>query len=110
MPIFFPNEEIELYTCNNITYDDYGRKTVYTHRETVLCDMQPYSPNSSLKEFGKILQDTIEVFLDKDVIIYENDKILIKGIQYEILGSVENWNFGALSHKRLLLRKYRKGE
>ena len=110
MSIFFANEELKLYTCNTSEYDDYGRKTTYTYRETIPCDMQPYTPSSSLKEFGKILQDTIEVFIDKDVTVYDTDKIIINDIRYEIVGSVEKWNFGPLAHKRILLQEYRKGE
>lgn len=90
------------------TYDDYGRITNYTHRETIQCDLQPLSVNSSLKEFGKILQDTYEIFIDADAEINETDKIVIDGVRYEIIGSVEDWNFGPLAHKRVVLQKYRK--
>ena len=110
MPPFFPNSEMELYTYDNDGYDDYGPIANYSYRETVPIDIQPYNPSSSLREFGKILQDTYIVIMDKDTEIYETDKIIIEDTRYEIVGSVENWNHTILAHKKILLQKYRKGE
>lgn len=110
MPPFFINSEMELYTYDENGYDDYGPKTTYALREKIPIDIQPYTPSSSLREFGKILQDTYVVIMDKDTEIYDTDKILIEGIRYEMVGSIENWNHTPLSHKKILVQKYRKGE
>lgn len=101
---------MELYTYKDDGYDDYGPTITYELRETVPIDIQPYSPSSSLREFGKILQDTYIVIMDNDTEIHDTDKIIIEGTRYEIVGSVENWNHTRLAHKRILLQKYRKGE
>lgn len=110
MPPFFINSQMELHTLSADGYDDYGPKEDYALRETVPVDIQPYTPSSSLREFGKILQDTYIVIMDKDTIINETDKIIIEGIRYEMVGSVENWNHSPLAHKKILVQKYRKGE
>ena len=77
MPPFFINSQMELYTHNTEGYDDYGPVSTYALRETVPIDIQPYNPSSSLREFGKILQDTFVVIMDKDTEIYDTDKIII---------------------------------
>lgn len=111
MPPFFPNESMDIYTCqtNNDDYDYYGGKNEYVFKETVPVDIQPLSPTSSLREFGKILQDTYKVILDIDVEITDTDKLLINEVEYEIVGSVDTWNH-VLPHKEILIKKLRKNE
>ena len=58
---FFPNESMDIYSVHNDEYDEFGRKNEYVYKETVAIDMQPYSPESSMQRFGKILQDTYTV-------------------------------------------------
>lgn len=107
---FFPNTEMELYSYSSEEFDEYGRKETYTLRETVPVDFQPMTVNSQLREFGKILQDTYSVFIDADVEIHETDKIIIDGVRYELLGSIETWNHGLIPHKEITVQKYRKGD
>ena len=106
--VFFPNETMDIYSICEEDYDYYGKKTNYTYKETVEVDIQPYSPTSSLREFGKILQDTYKVYLDKDTIINDTDQLIINNNKYEIIGSVENWNHKILPHKKILIKKQRK--
>lgn len=107
MPIFFPNEQMDIYSVQEEDYDYYGKKTSYAYRETVPVDIQPLSPISSLREFGKILQDTYTVIFDKDTEISDTDQLRIKDTKFEIIGSVENWNH-ILPHKEMLIQKQRK--
>ena len=108
---FFPNVVMDIYSYNtdNDDYDYYGKKNEYVLKETVEVDMQPLSPTSSLREFGKILQDTYTIIMSIDVNITDTDKIIIGDIEYEIVGSVDTWNH-VLPHKEMLIRKLRKKE
>ncbi len=106
-PPFFPNESMDIYSVHNDGFDEYGRKDEYVFKQTVPVDMQPYSPNSSLQRFGKILQDTYTVIFDENTEIIDKDKIFINNIEYEIIGSVEHWNH-LLRHKQMLIKKLRK--
>lgn len=106
----FPNEKMDIYTIEKDGYDYYGEKTNYVFKETVDVDMQPYSASSSLREFGKVLEDTYIVIFNIDVEISDTDQIRINNHKYEIIGSVETWNHGVLPHKEMLIQKFRKGE
>ena len=110
MPIFFPNEEMDIYRLQSNDYDYYGKKNEYVYQETVSVDMQPYSPSSSLREFGKILQDTYTVIFDENIDVKDTDQLIINNIKYEIVGSVEHWNHGILPHKEMLIQRLRKGD
>lgn len=112
MPIFFPNTTMDIYTYNenDETYDYYGKKNEYVFKEKVSVDMQPYSPSSSMREFGKILQDTYLIIFDENIEIHETDQIIINNNKYEIIGSIENWNHGLIPHKEMLIQKQRKGD
>lgn len=107
MPVFFPNEEIELHSYSSDDYDYHGPKESYTLRETVHGNFQPLSTTASLKEFGKILTDTYKLILDENTEIYDSDLVVINNIKYEIIGTPENWNHGLLPHKTVLLQKLR---
>lgn len=107
MSVFFPNEKIELYSYNSETYDYHGPKEEYTLREVVDGNFQPLSDNSSLNEFGKILTDTFKLILDENTEIYDSDLIKVNGLEYEIIGSPENWNHGLLPHKEVLCQRLR---
>lgn len=111
MPPFFPNETMDIYThnSNQEDYDYYGKKNEYSFKESVEVDIQPLSPTSSLREFGKILQDTYKVILSIDVEISDTDKLMINDTQYEIVGSIDTWNH-VLPHKEILIQKLRKNE
>lgn len=108
---FFPNVTIDIYsyTTNDSDYDYHGKVSEYVLKESVEADMQPLSPTSSLREFGKILQDTYKVILGINVEISDTDKLMIDNIEYEIVGSVSTWNH-VLPHKEILLRKLRKND
>lgn len=107
MPVFFPNEEIKLYTYSSDTYDYHGPKDSYTLRETVKGNFQPLSTSSSLKEFGKILTDTYKLILDENTVIHDSDMVVVNDVEYEIIGTPENWNHGLLPHKEVLLQRLR---
>ena len=110
MPPFFPNETMDIYTYNDSQeYDYYGKINDYVLSSSVEVDMQPLSPTSSLREFGKILQDTYKVILDINVEISDTDRLVINNIEYEIVGSVSTWNH-VLPHKEILIRKLRKNQ
>lgn len=111
MPPFFPNETMEIYTynTNQEDFDYYGKINEYVLKGSVEVDMQPLSPTSSLREFGKILQDTYKVILGINVEISDTDKLMINNIEYEIVGSVSTWNH-VLPHKEILIQKLRKNE
>ena len=110
MPIFFPNESMSIYSLEKGDYDYYGEKNDYVFKQTVPIDMQPYSAQSSMREFGKILQDTFTVLFDENIKINDTDMLIINNIKYEIIGSVENWNHGILPHKEMLIQRLRKGD
>lgn len=107
MPVFFPNEEIELHTYDEDDYDFHGSKGTYTLRETVKGNFSPLNTQSSLKEFGKILTDTYRLILDENTVVYDTDLIKVNNVDYEIIGTPENWNHGLLPHKTILLQKLR---
>ena len=106
---FFPNEEMDIYTLqeNNDDYDYYGAKNEYVYKETIPVDIQPLSPTSSLREFGKILQDTYKVIFNINAEISDTDQLRINDIKFEIIGSVDTWNH-VLPHKEMLIQKQRK--
>lgn len=108
MPVLFPNEEIDIYTCQNESFDYYGSQNEYVYKETISVDMQLISPTSSLKEFGKILQDTYRVIMDENVEINDTDQLRINDTKYEIIGSIENCNHGLLPHKEMVIKRQRK--
>lgn len=104
MPPFFKNTTIELHTYNG--KDEYGDK-IYKLRETIEADIQPLSTQSSMKLFGKILQDTYNLFIDSTTLIYDTDKLVIENHSYEIIGSIEEWNH-LLNFKKCIIKKLRK--
>lgn len=108
MPVLFPNEEIDIYACQNESFDYYGSQNEYVYKETISVDMQLISPTSSLKEFGKILQDTYRVIMDENVEINDTDQLRINDTKYEIIGSIENCNHGVWPHKEMVIKRQRK--
>lgn len=100
---FFPNVDIELHEYNGL--DEYG-DSIYEFREVVKGDMQPLSAQSSMELFGKILQDTYRIFLNKDTPIKHNDLLQIEESQYEIIGSVETWNH-IIPYQQITVKKLR---
>ena len=108
-PPFFPNEEMDIYILqdNEDSYDYYGATNEYAYKETISVDIQPLSPTSSLREFGKILQDTYKVIFDINVEIDDTAQLRINNTKYEIIGSISTWNH-VLPHKEMLIRKQRK--
>ena len=108
MPVLFPNEEIDIYTCQNESFDYYGSQNEYVYKETISVDMQLISPTSTLREFGKILQDTYRVIMDENVEINGTDQLRINDDKYEIIGSIENCNHGLIPHKEMVIKRQRK--
>lgn len=108
MPVFFPNESMDIYSIQKGECDYYGSQNNYVFKETVPVDIQIYSPNSSLQQFGKILQDTYRVIFDENIEINNTDQIRIQDEKYEIIGSIENCNHGLIPHKEMIIKKQRK--
>ncbi len=101
---FFKNTKIELHTFTG--KDKYGDNE-YEHRETIEADIQPLSNQSSMQIFGKILQDTYNVFIDSNIMIKDTDRLVIEKDSYEIIGSIEEWNH-ILNFKKCIIKKLRK--
>ena len=116
MPPLFPNAEMELYTYSQSTgeYTEWGELLPeYELRCTVEVDFQPATGRgvatgqSSMEEYGKILQDTYVVYMPIDTEIYDTDLVVIENVKYSIMGSIETWNH-VIPHKRAVLKKQRK--
>ena len=117
-PPFFPNAVMELYSYTQTTgeYTEWGEvEPTYELRCSVEVDFQPATSRgvstgqSSMEEYGKILQDTYVVYMPIDTEIYDTDLVIIEGVKYSIMGSVEKWNH-IIHHKRAVLKKHRKQE
>lgn len=116
MPPFFPNATMELYSYSQTTgeYTEYGEPLEeYVLRDSVEVDFQPASgrgvssSQSSMEDYGKILQDTYVVYMPIDTEVYDTDLIVIENVKYSIMGSVETWNH-IIHHKRMMIKKQRK--
>lgn len=110
--VFFPNEKIELweYQDSEIKYNIYGEpEEEYILKTIVSCDIQPMSPQDNIKSFGKILQDTYKIYLDKNTPITDTMIIRIVGKPdtYKITGT-PMLNNHLLHHKKVILKKQRK--
>lgn len=108
---FFPNETIELweYTETDTPINLLGEvEQEYNIVTEVLCDIQPLSPQDSIRSYGKILQDTYKIYLDKNVPITDTMILRIKGKPdtYKINGSPMNNNH-ILPHKKIIVKKQR---
>ncbi len=104
---FFKNTDIDVYTYNGL--DKYGDK-IYSHKFTIEAgDMQQLSNEDSMEIFGKILQDTYQLYLDDDTSINDTAHLRIQGECYKVVGSVENWNH-LLNYQRIVLQKLREGQ
>ncbi len=101
---FFKNTKIDLHTYDG--KDKYGDNT-YTYRETIDADIQPLSNNSSMEIFGKILQDTYNVYMPSQINIKDTDRLVIENNSYEIVGSVEKWNH-MLNFQKCIIKKLRR--
>ena len=110
--VFFPNEELELweYKDSEVQYNVYGEpEEEYTLTDVVSCDIQSMSPQDNIKSFGKILQDTYKIYLNKDVHITDTMILRIHGKPdtYKITGS-PMINNHILHHKKIIVKKQRK--
>ena len=107
----FNNATIKLYSYNECDEDFFGEKHEYQCKGEYPADVQPLSPESSQRVFGKILQDTYNVYLNINVPVKDIDLIRIPDEgTFEIVGSVETWNHGLINHKKLTIKKLRKEE
>lgn len=104
--MFFDNTTIEIFTYTP-GIDDYGNTDNYEFRESVPADIQPVNPISTYREFGKILQDTYNLYLQEDVEIHDTDLIRIEDDVFEIIGTPEDWNH-IIKHRKIVVRKQRK--
>lgn len=109
---FFNNIKIELWsltTSNN--YDLYGNlKNNYTLTDTVIADLQPLTNREQMQTFGKILQDTYKVYLDKNVQLTDTMILRVVGEQttYKIVGSPMTYNhLLPASHNKIIIEKQR---
>lgn len=109
LPTFFNNTTIQLYGyVETGGYDQYGKTVTYELKGTYEVDLQPLTPESSQRVFGKILQDTYKMYLSPDIPITDKDLIKIEGLgTFEIVGTPETWNH-ILDHTKVILQKHRK--
>ena len=109
-PAFFNNTCIQLFSYNELSEEDFfGEKHEYQLKGEYHADIQPLSPASSQRVFGKILQDTYKIYLNIDVPIEDTDLIKIPDEgTFEIVGSVEKWNHGLINHQKVTIKKHRK--
>ena len=112
--VYFPNEQLELYSYreSESEFNSYYEPIKeYYLSNTVPCNIQPLSPNDSLKEFGEILTDSFKVIIDSDVEVSPSMIIRIKGNPetYEIQGTpMVNTHFTPTKHTKIILKKQRK--
>lgn len=108
---FFDNCQLELWEPIKINeYNDYGEQIInHVLIDTVPADFQPLSPESSIRMFGKILQDTYKVYLNMNVNVTDKTicRIVGESTTYELIGSPMT-NNNLLHHKKILIRKQRK--
>lgn len=106
----FPNTILEAYEyVETNELDEYDEPiTEYVFKTSTPADIQPLTPNDSMHEYGKILEDTYKVYIpsdisieDTDIIKFENDKST-----YKIIGSVSKWNH-ILQHNKIIIQKQR---
>lgn len=112
MALFFKPDNVELwaYTESN-TVNMYGEPEVtYTLIGTYPCDFQPINAADTVKEFGKLLEDTYRIFLDYNVPV--NDKMILRIVgssdTYELIGSPSIFKTTILKHIELTVQKQRK--
>lgn len=101
---FFKNTDVDIYTYKGL--DEYGDKE-YAFRESIEADIQPLSNESSMQIFGKILQDTYNLYTSINSQLNDTDHLLIHNECYEVIGSIEEWNH-ILNFKKVVIRKLRK--
>ena len=114
MVLLFPNEEMELYEYNeNEDIPDFFGESTQNYKlvGTYPCDFQNMSPHDSLKEYGKILQDTYKIYAHLDVPITDTMIIKLKNHPetYTITGTPMKYNH-ILPHTKILVTKQRKPE
>ena len=109
---FFPNTKIKIlqYNPSDVECDDYGEVVGgYTETEELDADFQPLSTQESIRDFGEILQDTYKLYLPLDTRIKPQDRILIDGITYAIIGTPMRMNhFIKVSHTKVIIQRFRK--
>ena len=109
IPTFFNNTTIQLYSYQPTgEYDEYGKKYEYTCKGTYEVDLQPLSPESTQKVFGRIEQDTYKMYCSPEIPIESTDLIKIPDLgTFEIVGTPEKWNH-LLNYTKVILHKHRK--
>lgn len=109
IPTFFNNTSIQLYSYSPTgESDEYGKQYEYICKGTFEVDLQPLTPESSQKVFGRIEQDTYKMYLSSDIPIESTDLIHIEDMgTFEIVGTPEKWNH-LLNYTKVILRKHRK--
>ncbi len=96
----YESEEYDVYTDTNLTK--------YRLTTTSSVDFQPYTPKESIRDFGKILQNTFKVYTD--VNCSDNCILRIKDdtLTYSITGSPQvNNHFTATSHHKIIITQER---
>ena len=112
--VFFPNTEIELWKLQTTTnYEDiYGDTQInYTLHDTIPADIQELNNKDMQEEFGKILQDTYKMYLDKNVDIEDTMILRIKDTDktFKIIGSPNlNNHLPQISHIKMYIQLQRK--
>ena len=112
--VFFPNTEIELWKLQTTTNheDIYGDTQIsYILHNTIAADIQELNNKDMQEEFGKILQDTYKMYLDKNVDIEDTMILRIKDTDktFKIIGSPNlNNHLPQISHIKMYIQLQRK--
>lgn len=110
---FFPNVKIELWNLyESEELDDYGnKKQKYVVSSIVAADMQTLNETNQMETFGKILQDTYNIYLDKNVEVKDTTIFRVSGetSTFEVVGTPEiNNHLIGVSHVKVVVEKQRK--
>ena len=110
--VYFPNCTIQIYepsesqTLNPYTGEP---EDTWTLVATVSADFQQTSNQETQTEYGKVLEDQFDVFVDLSTTI--SDKSIIKIVgetkTYDVIGTPQKWN-RFLNFKKIVVREHRK--
>lgn len=112
MVLFFKSDTVELWDYTETeTVNVYGEPEVsYNLIGSYPCNFQPITVNDSIKEFGKVLEDTYRIFLEHNVPVTSKMILKIVGQEdtYEVIGSPSIFKTTILKHIEVTVQKQRK--
>jgi hypothetical protein len=87
----FYDKEIEIFAKGETTKNIYGGTVIgqSIYIKTILGDVQPYSKELLVKEYGYDIQVSNRVFIDLDSLVTEGKILKYKNVDYEIKKIIE---------------------